>query len=98
MPAAAKTLPGPIDRLRRQMLRTARGFRDYNFRQYFVQHVKDDFAAVAKLPEEEQKKFLATEGRDRLRQLQRMTLVNQMYVKRPLYFDTAKQKTHHGHK
>lgn len=81
-----------VQRLRVQMIRTARGFRDYNFRQYFVQHVKDDFTALAKLPEEEQKKFLATEGRDKLRQLQRMVVVNQMYAKRPVYFDTSAQR------
>ncbi|CAJ06332.1 conserved hypothetical protein [Leishmania major strain Friedlin] len=94
MSAAAKTVQESVDRLRGQMIRTARRFRDYNFRQYFVQHVKDDFAALAKLSEEEQRKFLATEGRDKLRQLQRMALVNQMYAKRPLYFDTAAQKPH----
>ncbi|CAM40693.1 conserved hypothetical protein [Leishmania braziliensis MHOM/BR/75/M2904] len=97
MSATAKTLKKSVDRLRGQMMRTAHGFRDYNFRQYFVQHVKDDFDAVAKLPEEEQRKFLATEGRDRLRQLQRMVVVNQMYAKRPVYFDTVAQKHHHRH-
>ncbi|GET91888.1 hypothetical protein, conserved [Leishmania tarentolae] len=94
MSAVAKTVQMSLDRLRGQMIRTACSFRDYNFRQYFVQHVKDDFAALAKLPEEEQKKFLATEGRDKLRQLQRMALVNRMYAKRPVYFDTTARKPH----
>ncbi|KAG5469758.1 hypothetical protein CUR178_01897 [Leishmania enriettii] len=97
MPAAARTVQRAVDRLRGQMIRTAHGFRDYNFRQYFVQHVKDDFAAIEKLSDEEKKKFLATEGRDKLRQLQRMTVVNQMYAKRPVYLDTTARKSHHKH-
>lgn len=96
MSAPSQAIQKSVQRLRGQMIRTARGFRDYNFRQYFVQHVKDDFEAVAKLPVEEQKKFLAKEGRDKLRQMQRMVVVNQMYAKRPVYFDTAAQ--HHPHK
>ncbi|KAG5469412.1 hypothetical protein LSCM1_02630 [Leishmania martiniquensis] len=94
MPAATKTIQRSVDRLRGQMIRMAHGFRDYNFRQYFVQHVKDDFAAIKRLSEEEQKKFLAAEGRNKLRQLQRMTLVNRMYAKRPVYFDTDARKAH----
>lgn len=96
MPAPSQAIQKSVQRLRGQMIRTARGFRDYNFRQYFVQHVKDDFDAVTKLPLEEQKKFLAQEGREKLRQMQRMVVVNQMYAKRPIYFDPAVQ--HHAHK
>lgn len=96
MSTPSQAIQKSVQRLRGQMIRTARGFRDYNFRQYFVQHVKDDFDALAKLPLEEQKKFLAQEGRDKLRQMQRMVVVNQMYAKRPVYLDTTAQH-HHSH-
>lgn len=89
MSSSPQAVTKAVQRLRGQMLRTARGFRDYNFRHYFVQHVKDDFAAAAKLSPEEQKKFVAAEGREKLRQMQRMVVVNQMYANRPVYIDTA---------
>ncbi|KPA76594.1 putative mitochondrial iron-sulfur cluster assembly protein [Leptomonas pyrrhocoris] len=89
MSASSQAIQKSVQRLRGQMIRTARGFRDYNFRQYFVQHIKDDFDAVAKLSPEEKKKFLVTEGHEKLRQMQRMVVVNQMYAKRPVYFDAA---------
>ncbi|KAK7196915.1 iron-sulfur cluster assembly protein [Novymonas esmeraldas] len=94
MSAPAPVVHKSVERLRGQMIRTARGFRDYNFRHYFVQHVKDDFAAIALLPVEAQKKFAAAEGREKLRQLQRMVVVNQMYANRPVYIDSIAQKSH----
>ncbi|KPI85448.1 putative iron-sulfur cluster assembly protein [Leptomonas seymouri] len=96
MTAPSQAIQKSLQRLRGRMIRTARGFRDYNFRQYFVQHIKDDFDAVAKLSSEEQKKYLAAEGREKLRQMQRMVVVNQMYAKCPVYFDNAVD--HHPHK
>jgi hypothetical protein len=97
MSTSSQAIQKAVQRLRGQMVRTARGFRDYNFRQYFVQHVKDDFDAVSKLPLEEQKQFLVKEGRNKLRQMQRMVVVNQMYAKRPVYFDTAEHQHPHHH-
>lgn len=79
-----------IAKLRDKTLRTARGFYDYNFRAYFVQHVKDDFAAVNKLPAEAQKAFLEKEGPTKLREMQRMVLLNRMYSHQPVFLDKKK--------
>lgn len=87
MSAAPPTLAKPLLRLRSRMIRTARGFHDYNFRQYFIQHIKDDFSALSRLPAEEQKKFLHGEGLNKLKQMQRMVVVNQMYSRQPVFFD-----------
>lgn len=79
-----------VAKLGNRLVRTARGFHDYNFRHYFVQHAKDNITAVQKLPIEEQKAFLKNEGVERLRQMQRMVVVNRMYGKQPVYMDRRK--------
>lgn len=83
-----------LNRLRSRLVRTARGFHDYNFRQYFVQHAKDDIAAVQKLPLEDQQRFLASEGPEKLRQMQRMVIVNRLYARQPVFFDKKVSGTH----
>ncbi|EPY27798.1 hypothetical protein STCU_05540 [Strigomonas culicis] len=90
---SANPTQASLAKLRSKLIRTARGFRDYNFRSYFVRHVKDDFEAVTKLSADEQKKFLEKEGPAQLRQMQRMVLVNRLYSSQPVYLDKKNEGT-----
>lgn len=69
------------------MIRTANVFPDYNFRHYFVNHIKDDFGMIKKMVPQEQEKFVKTEGRRQLREMQRMAIVNKLYAKHPVIVD-----------
>ncbi|CCW63140.1 unnamed protein product [Phytomonas sp. EM1] len=79
-----------LDKLEKQLVRTARGFYDYNFRQYFVRKSKDDIAAARNLTTEEQEQYLQAEGREMLKQMKRMVLVNRMYGSQPVFLDRKK--------
>lgn len=69
--------------LQKKLVRTARCFHDYNFREFFIQKAKEDIAAVQKLPLEEQCKYVKGEGAEQLKQMKRMVMVNQMYSSQP---------------
>ncbi|CAD2217708.1 hypothetical protein AGDE_09557 [Angomonas deanei] len=69
-----------LAKVRSRMIKTARGFHDYNFRTYFVNHIKDDFTALAAKSTEEQKAFLAKDARKQLKEMQRMVLVSRLYA------------------
>ena len=72
--------------LRRKLIFTARCFPDYNFRSYFVRHIKEDFATSS---EEVQKKLIDA-GPQRLAQLRRMVIVNKMYSTQPVIVDSRR--------
>ncbi|CCW66231.1 unnamed protein product [Phytomonas sp. Hart1] len=76
--------------LEKKLVRAARGFYDYNFRQYFLQKSKDCIATARNLSSEEQEKYLKTEGREMLKQMKRMVLVNRMYGSQPVFLDRKK--------
>lgn len=61
------------------MVRVAKEFSDYNFRTYFKNLINDDFVKLQQLPEEKQRNFLQTRGKQRLREMQRMVLVNKLF-------------------
>lgn len=63
-----------------KMIKASKIFKDYNFRTYFSNHVKDDLQKLQKLPESQQRTFLQTEGRERLRAMRRMALVNRLFA------------------
>ena len=79
-----------VEHLRRRSLRAAKGFSDYNFRQYFLQRTKDKFAAFQQRGEQqtrdETKAFIA-QAKGELRQLKRMTTINRMYARHPVTLD-----------
>ncbi|RNF19188.1 putative iron-sulfur cluster assembly protein [Trypanosoma conorhini] len=74
-------------RLRTKMLRAAKTFPDYNFRNYFVRHVKDQFAEMERWTVEEQRRFLAQEGANKLCEMRRMALVNRMFSTSPVFLE-----------
>ncbi|KAG8343613.1 putative Complex 1 protein (LYR family) [Trypanosoma vivax] len=76
-----------MGRLRTRMLNVARSFPDYNFRHYFIHHVKDQFAAMEKWSVEEQRRFLRESGAKKLREMRRMALVNRLYASKPVFLD-----------
>lgn len=73
--------------LRTKTLAASRVFGDYNFRNYFVQHTKDTFAAVEKKSAEEIAAFVKGEGRQNLAQMRRMATINKVYSKTPVFLD-----------
>ncbi|EAN78578.1 iron-sulfur cluster assembly protein, putative [Trypanosoma equiperdum] len=81
------TVKHSMARLRAKMLGAAKMFPDYNFRHYFVQHVKDQFVAMEKWGVEEQRRFLRQEGAKKLSEMRRMALVNRMYSSQPVFLD-----------
>ncbi len=70
--------------LRQRALDAAGRFGDYNFRQYFTKHAGDTFDGVeAKLKAgqlEEVSKFVESDGKQYVEQLDRMAAVNKMYT------------------
>ncbi|KEG09679.1 hypothetical protein DQ04_04821030 [Trypanosoma grayi] len=76
-----------MGRLRTKMLRAAKTFPDYNFRSYFLQHVRDQFTAMERWSVDEQRRFLQQEGRNKLNEMRRMALVNRLYATRPVVLD-----------
>lgn len=71
---------GPLLQWGTKMVRLSKKFKDYNFRTYFTNHVKDDLQKLQKLPENEQRLFLHTEGKERLLTMRRMVVVNRLFV------------------
>ncbi|ORC90597.1 uncharacterized protein TM35_000083950 [Trypanosoma theileri] len=80
-------------RLRTKMLFAAKLFPDYNFRSYFVRHVREQFAAMERWSVEEQQQFLRKEGSKQLNEMRRMAITNRMYASQPVFLD--KRGTHH---
>ena len=78
-----------VARMRTKMLRAAGGFKDYNFRNYFVKHVEEDFAKVdpAQLAEKAHVDAFVKEKTSELRQMQRMALTNAMYSHQKVFLD-----------
>ncbi|EAN85757.1 putative iron-sulfur cluster assembly protein [Trypanosoma cruzi] len=74
-------------RLRTKMLCAARAFPDYNFRAYFVRLVKEQFSAMERWSVEEQQRFLAQEGANKLREMRRMALVNRLFATHPVFLE-----------
>ncbi|RNF03203.1 putative iron-sulfur cluster assembly protein [Trypanosoma rangeli] len=74
-------------RLRTKMIRAAKTFPDYNFRNYFVRHVKDQFAEMERWTVEEQRRFLAQEGAEKLYEMRRMALVNRLFATTPVFLE-----------
>ncbi|KAH9578285.1 Complex 1 LYR protein [Trypanosoma melophagium] len=74
-------------RLRTKMLFAAKLFPDYNFRSYFVRHVRDQFAAMERWSVEEQQQFLRKEGNKKLNEMRRMAITNRMYASQPVFLD-----------
>eukprot|EP00967_Tisochrysis_lutea_P080031 scaffold109702_cov31-Tisochrysis_lutea.AAC.2 len=64
--------------LYRQLMRAAKGFSNYNFREYALRHVRDDFRQAAALRGEEAERAMA-KGREELVSLRRMAAVSQLY-------------------
>eukprot|EP00310_Coccolithus_braarudii_P019618 CAMPEP_0183356092 /NCGR_PEP_ID=MMETSP0164_2-20130417/43056_1 /TAXON_ID=221442 /ORGANISM="Coccolithus pelagicus ssp braarudi, Strain PLY182g" /LENGTH=82 /DNA_ID=CAMNT_0025529399 /DNA_START=74 /DNA_END=322 /DNA_ORIENTATION=+ len=64
--------------LYKQLLRAAGGFSNYNFREYAIRHVRDDFrasqlASASKVP------ALYDAGCKRLQDLNRQVMISQLY-------------------
>ena len=73
--------------LRTQCLEAAERFSDYNFRSYFVKHTADTFAAVEAKGDDAVAKFVATDGKAHLAQMQRMATVDSLYNHVPVIID-----------
>ena len=65
--------------LYRQLLRAARGFANYNFRDYAVRYVRDDFRAGSTLTDAEEIAKAFAKGQQQLKKLKRQSLVSQLY-------------------
>lgn len=78
--SSAGSVSRSLDRLGNRLVRTARCFRDYNFRHYFIRKAREDIQAMRTREPREQLAFLRTEGRAKLREMQRMVLLNRMFA------------------
>nr|CCC94241.1 conserved hypothetical protein [Trypanosoma congolense IL3000] len=76
-----------MTQLRAKMLSAARKFPDYNFRHYFVRHVKDEFKGMKEWSVEEKQRFLREQGTKKLNEMRRMALVNRMYTSNLVFLD-----------
>lgn len=76
-----------LGRWKSQMIRAAKRFPDYNFRTYFTNHIKDDLIELQKLPLPDQRKYVQTEGKKRLLEMNRMAAINMLYSSQPVFFD-----------
>eukprot|EP00796_Vickermania_ingenoplastis_P006217 gene6217-4475_t len=70
-----------------KMTRTAKVFPDYNFRSYFVNHVKEDFSNLQKMTPDQQDLFVKGEGQRKLGQMQRMVIMSKMYSTQSNFLD-----------
>ena len=75
--------------LRTRTLKAARGFSDYNFRSYFVQHTKDRFSSFkASNATAAELEIFKKESEERLAQMKRMALLNTMYADQKVILDS----------
>lgn len=74
----------------KKLLRAAGGFKDYNFRHFFTQHVKEDFQKIDMKALEANpaaaEALLAAKKKE-LAQMQRMALINALYGKQKVLID-----------
>ena len=92
--AALKKLPLSARKLCASLATTAMQFSDYNFRTYFVDHVRDDFleASQKKLSGPDLKAFMERREED-LRKMKRMVEINCMFARHPVIVDERIQGT-----
>ena len=69
--------------LYRQLMRAARGFANYNFRDYATRYVRDDFRSACKLTDAEEIAQAFRRGQVELKSLQRQSVVSQLYPEGP---------------
>ena len=65
--------------LYRDLLRAARSFANYNFRDYAVRYVRDDFRRDSRLTDADAVAEAFARGRLQLKSLKRQSLVSQLY-------------------
>ena len=68
--------------LYRQLLRAARSFTNYNFRDYATRYVRDDFRSGSRLTDPEEVAQAFKRGKLELRSLQRQATVSALYPDR----------------
>lgn len=73
--------------LRQQTMEAAKGFADYNFRHYFVKHTEDFFKPFATEKSKEETDKFVVDATAYLKQMQRMSVVNNMYAEQAVYLD-----------
>ncbi|KAG9390709.1 hypothetical protein J8273_6949 [Carpediemonas membranifera] len=74
-------LSSSIESLFKRSLKAAESFKDYNFQQYFVSHVKDDFEQIRATKNEEDIKAALLQQETNAEVLERQSLINSMYTK-----------------
>lgn len=72
------TSPQAVRSLYRSMLREARGFTNYNFRNYFIRRTRDSFRENANLKGEDAIKAI-NEAKNDLKILHRQNVISNMY-------------------
>ena len=65
--------------LYRQLLRAARGFTNYNFREHALRCVREDFRRGAALTDAEEIAAAQRRGGEQLRMLKRQSMVSQLF-------------------
>lgn len=65
--------------LYRQLMRTAKNFQNYNFRDYAVRYVRDDFRRDATLTDAQAIDEAYNRGLEQLAMLHRQTTISQLY-------------------
>eukprot|EP00466_Bigelowiella_natans_P009504 jgi/Bigna1/49904/estExt_Genewise1.C_600057 len=66
-------------RLYRNMLRQGKQYKDYNFREYILRRVRDQFRARRDLTDAEDIQHHLNKGRDTLELIQRQKMLDNMY-------------------
>ncbi len=75
------TTSTPLQSLYKSLLRQAQKYPQYNYREYALRKIKEDFSAAKSISDpQELTKFLEQE-RQNLEQLKRMTKVQELYCK-----------------
>jgi hypothetical protein len=82
-----------LARLRRKTISAAAKFHDYNFRMYFVTKTNDVYNEMSKKSDADIQAFVKGEGKEMLAQIQRMSLLNAVYARTPVFLDPAIQST-----